>query len=129
MRTVKVNNDARARLASYVEGFFPSTYEVLVTVYVLEGASAPIVKVMVVAPNKAVASHDAYQHEVLDVSYMTKVAAHLLQVVRTGLCMTRPQKLQWCRDSQVIPRAPSIHSAQYWRAPGKRAGLQKKRHL
>lgn len=84
-----MNSDARARLASYVEGFFPSTYEVVVTVYVLEGASAPIVTVMVMAPNRVVALHDAYQHEVLDVSYMTRVAAHLIQVVRTGPCITR----------------------------------------
>jgi len=124
-----VNSAARTRLASYVEGFFPSTYKVETIVYVPEGASAPLVAITVTAPSRAVASHDAYLHEVLDVSYMTKVASHLLQVVRTGLCAMSSQKVVWCRDSQVIPYPPRIPSAQTWPAIGRHAGPQKKRHI
>jgi len=80
-----VSSTARSRITSYVKGFFPSTYKVEVTVCSLAEMRAPLVTITVRAPSRTVVSHHAYQHEVLDVSYMTKVASHLLQVARTGL--------------------------------------------
>ncbi len=84
-----MDSDSMKRLATYVEGFFPSTYEVDTTMYVLEEAPAPLVTITVLAPSRTVASHDAYLHEVLDVSYMAKVASYLLQIVRTGPCVMK----------------------------------------
>lgn len=124
-----MSSAARSRITSYVEGFFPPTYKVEVVVCSLAQMRAPLVTITVIAPTKTVVSHHAYQHEVLDVSYMTKVASHLLQVARTGLCVKRSQNVAWCRDSQVIPDAPRLPSAQHWRAVERRAGLQKKRDI
>lgn len=117
------------RITSYVQGFFPPSYQVAATVYVLEGARAPLVCISVVAPNGSSAYHDAYQHQILDICYMEKAADYLRQVVSMGLIPSRPLISDRCRDSQGKRQTQNPQPAQQRRAAERPAGLRKKGHI
>lgn len=72
-------------LASYVKGFFPSNYDVSVTVYNLEEGQFPLATVFVISPfTRIEVSHDAYLHEILDINYMSEIANYLLSYLRAA---------------------------------------------
>lgn len=69
----------KARINSYVSGFFPRDYSVELVVVPGYDEIAPQVTISVATPMMCeVSIYTAYLHEILDISYMGQVATSLL---------------------------------------------------
>jgi len=67
------------RLNSYLRGFFPRDYFVEIAVLRESNGIAPRATISITPPIRGeTKSHSAYLHEILDISYMVKVAMSML---------------------------------------------------